>query len=108
MLRYSPDPRMVITLERLHISKSLNKTIRSDKFEVKVDTNFECVIHHCKAIQRKNQNGTWINNDMVHVYTALHLQGFAHLVEVYKDSQLVGGLYRVALGQVFLVSLCFH
>lgn len=101
VLWYAPDPRMVITLERLHISKSLNKTIHSDKFEVKVDTNFERVIHHCKTIQRKNQNGTWINNDMVRAYTELHLQGFAHSVEVYEYSKLVGGLYGVALGQVF-------
>ncbi len=101
VLWYSPDPRMVITLERLHISKSLNKTIRSDKFEVKVDSNFERVIRHCKTIQRKNQDSTWIDNDMVHAYIKLHSQGFAHSVEVYEDSKLVGGLYGVALGQVF-------
>lgn len=96
---------MVITLEQLHISKSLNKTIRSDKFEIEVDTNFERVIHYCRTIQRKNQNSTWIDNDMVHAYTELHSQGFAHSVEVYEDSKLVGGLYSVVLGQVFLESM---
>ena len=98
---YSPDPRMVITRERLHISKSLAKLIKSQRFEVRVDGNFERVIEQCQQIQRKDQTGTWIDEEMRLAYTELHRQGYAKSVEVYQDGQLVGGLYGVSLGRVF-------
>ncbi|MCS5592287.1 MAG: leucyl/phenylalanyl-tRNA--protein transferase [Gammaproteobacteria bacterium] len=101
VLWYSPDPRMVITREALHISKSLNKVLRSNCFEVRMNTNFEQVIHQCKNIERKDQDSTWIDNDMVQAYIQLHHQGHAHSVEVYEDHQLIGGLYGVAIGNVF-------
>ncbi len=101
VLWYSPDPRMVITPEQLHISKNLNKTLRTHQFSLKVDANFEQVIHQCKTIKRKDQDGTWIDHNMLRAYTELHLLGFAHSIEVYKGAELVGGLYGVALGQVF-------
>jgi len=101
VLWYSPNPRMVITKETLHVSKSLDKVLRSNRFEVRTNTSFEQVIYQCKNIKRKDQDSTWIDNDMVQAYIQLHHQGHAHSVEVYENSQLAGGLYGVAIGKVF-------
>ncbi len=101
VLWYSPDPRMIITPDSLHISKSLNKTINSSRFEIRVNADFSSVIKHCKTVKRKDQQGTWIDNDMVDAYNKLHMQGVAHSVEVYEKNNLVGGLYGVAMGRVF-------
>jgi len=101
VLWYSPNPRMVVTKEALHISKSLDKVLRSNHFEVRMNTNFEQVIHQCKNIKRKDQDSTWIDDDMVQAYIQLHHQGYAHSIEVYEDHQLIGGLYGVAMGSVF-------
>ena len=98
---YSPDPRLVITPNRLHISKSLAKTLKSARFEVRIDQDFSAVIGQCQTIERKDQDGTWIDNDMLRAYTQLHQQGYARSVEVYQDQALVGGLYGVSLGKVF-------
>ena len=96
---YSPDPRMILTPERLHVSRSLNKQLK--RFHIKVNGNFSAVIGHCASVVRKDQQGTWINKDMIKAYTALHKKGDAHSIEAYQDEKLVGGLYGVALGQVF-------
>ena len=101
ILWYSPDPRMVITPEVFHLSKSLNKIILSKKFEVRINTAFVDVITHCKKINRPDQSGTWIGDDMLRAYCELHDSGYAHSYEVYEKDKLVGGLYGVALGQVF-------
>jgi len=101
VLWYSPDPRMVITKGALHVSKSLDKMLRSNRFEVRMNTDFEQVIHQCRTIKRKDQDSTWIDDDMVNAYTQLHHQGFAHSIEVYEQNRLVGGLYGVAIGKVF-------
>ncbi len=101
VLWYSPNPRMVITKDTLHISKSLEKVLRNDRFEVRMDTHFEQVIQQCKNIKRKEQDSTWIDNDMVQAYIQLHHQGYAHSIEVYENGQLAGGLYGVAIGKVF-------
>lgn len=101
ILWYCPNPRMVVTPDKLHISKSLRKTLNSSKFQLKVDTDFEQIIHHCKTVQRKDQTGTWIDQDMVFAYTKLFEQGFVRCIGVYQQSKLVGGLYGVSLGSVF-------
>lgn len=101
VLWYSPNPRMVMTRDKLHLSKSLQKTLNRQQFEVRFDTDFTQVIHQCRHIKRAHQNGTWIDADMTHAYTKLHHQGFARSVEVYENNQLVGGLYGVAMGRVF-------
>ncbi len=101
ILWYSPDPRMVITPEVFHLSKSLNKIILSKKFEVRMNTAFIDVITHCQKINRPGQSGTWIGDDMLRAYCELHDSGYAHSYEVYEKDKLVGGLYGVALGQVF-------
>ncbi len=101
ILWYSPDPRMVITPSTFHLSKSLKKTINSSKFVVSVNTVFNDVITHCQKVTRSGQPGTWIGDEMIHAYYNLHEAGYAHSYEVFLDDKLVGGLYGVALGDVF-------
>jgi len=101
ILWYSPDPRMVITPSTFHLSKSLKKTINSSKFVVSVNTVFIDVITHCQKVTRSGQPGTWIGDEMIHAYCALHEAGYAHSYEVFLDDKLVGGLYGVVLGDVF-------
>ena len=101
ILWYSPDPRMVITPSKFHLSKSLRKVIQSSKFNVCIDTSFENVIIQCQNIARLGQSGTWINDEMVEAYCRLHDAGYAHSYETYENGELVGGLYGVALGGVF-------
>ena len=101
VLWYSPNPRMVITPEALHISKSLDKVLHSKQFEIKINNDFDSVIYHCKSIKRKDQDSTWIDENMVRAYTELHTQSVVKSVEVYQDLKLVGGLYGVSMGKVF-------
>ena len=75
--------------------------MRSERFEVKKNTSFDKVINFCRNVARVDQGGTWIDDDMVNAYCALHQKGFAHSYEVYEEGELVGGLYGVALGEVF-------
>ena len=100
ILWYSPDPRMVITPEKFHLSKSLRKITHSSRFEVRVDTVFDDVIYQCRSVIRPDQ-ATWIDDAMVQAYCDLNEAGYAHSYEVYEKDKLVGGLYGVALGSVF-------
>ena len=101
ILWYSPDPRMVITPSKFHLSRSLRRVIQSSKFEVCIDISFKNVIVQCQKIARQGQSGSWINNEMIEAYCKLHDAGHAHSYEVYENGELVGGLYGVALGGVF-------
>ena len=101
ILWYSPNPRMVITPDKLHVSKSLKKILHSSQFRVRIDMAFKEVILQCQTVQRPGQSGTWIDDEMVKSYCQLHELGYAHSYEVYKNDELVGGLYGVALGRVF-------
>ena len=101
ILWYSPDPRMVITPEKLHLSKSLRKITHSSRFQVRIDAAFEDVITSCRSVIRSGQAGTWIDAAMVQAYCNLNKEGYAHSYEVYENDKLVGGLYGVALGSVF-------
>ena len=101
ILWYSPDPRMVITPNTFHLSKSLKKTINSSRFDVLVDTSFKNIIKQCQETPRLGRSGTWIEDEMVKAYTNLHEAGYAHSYEVFENGKLVGGLYGVALGEVF-------
>jgi leucyl/phenylalanyl-tRNA--protein transferase len=102
ILWWSPDPRMVLNPAqfKLHLSlqKSLQKFHRSTDCEIRIDTAFEEVIHACAASARKGQGGTWIVEEMIAAYGSLHRAGLAHSVETWRNGQLVGGLYCVALG----------
>lgn len=100
ILWWSPDPRMVLFPQRLHISRSLRRTLGREHYEYSFDQDFSGVIDGCAA-PRSDADSTWILPEMRAAYLALHDLGFAHSVEVWQDDQLVGGLYGVALGRVF-------
>ncbi len=100
ILWWSPDPRAVLFPERLHISRSLHKTLRRGVFRVTLDRAFDAVVEAC-AEPRPQQEGTWITSGMRAAYGRLHRLGIAHSAEAWQDGELVGGLYGVALGRVF-------
>jgi len=101
ILWHSPDPRAILTAESLRVSKRLARTLRQGVFETRYDTAFEQVIQACAATPRPDQDGTWITQEMVEAYLALHREGYAHSVESWQDNRLVGGLYGVSLGKCF-------
>ncbi len=100
VLWWSPDPRGVLRPQRIHLSRSLRKTIRRGEFEIREDNAFARVVAHC-AGWRPNTEGTWITTEMFAAYCRLHELGYAHSIECWHDDRLVGGLYGVALGEVF-------
>ncbi|GAB3272298.1 leucyl/phenylalanyl-tRNA--protein transferase [Parahaliea aestuarii] len=100
VLWWTPDPRSVLYPEQLHISRSLAKTLRRNSFTLDADTRFREVMLACAA-PRAGQDGTWISDAMVSAYSELHRLGHAHSIEVYRDSELVGGLYGIAIGGAF-------
>lgn len=99
ILWWSPDPRAILLPGRLHVSRSLRRTLRRNRFRVSVDLAFGEVIAACADTRRSS--GTWITNDMQAAYRRLHELGHAHAIEVWQDSELVGGVYGVVLGRVF-------
>lgn len=108
ILWWSPDPRMVIEPHTFKVSKSLKQTIRNKGYEQKIDSCFEDVIRECADTIRKDQDGTWITNEIQDAYINLHKAGFAHSFETFKDGELVGGLYGVMIGRVFFGESMFH
>ena len=102
ILWWSPDPRAVLYLDQLKISRSLRKTLRSSQFKVTMDQDFVKVIRSCAEPRKKDQDGgTWITPQMLYAYVNLYRSGLAHSVEIWLDGKLVGGLYGVALGRAF-------
>jgi leucyl/phenylalanyl-tRNA--protein transferase len=100
VLWWSPDPRSVLFPEHLHVSRSLRRRLRCDEFSLSVNRCFADVMTACAA-PRSGQRGTWIDAAMLAAYTDLHLRGWAHSVEVWREGDLVGGLYGVAWGATF-------
>jgi leucyl/phenylalanyl-tRNA--protein transferase len=100
ILWWSPDPRMVLFPHEFKLSHSLRKTLRRGAYEVRTDTAFEQVMRACAA-PRHGQDGTWIVEEMVAAYCALHHMGYAHSVEVWMDGELAGGLYGMSIGRMF-------
>jgi leucyl/phenylalanyl-tRNA--protein transferase len=100
VLWWSPDPRMVLVPGELHLSRSLAKRIRHGGFSIRADTAFRGVMDGCAA-PRPGQAGTWITDEMIDAYSALHDAGYAHSIETWIDGELVGGLYGVAIGRAF-------
>lgn len=98
---WSPDPRMVLFPERLHISRSMKRILKKAPFQITFNQDFQGVISHCKKISRRGQSGTWITREMQQAYSKLHTLGFASSVEVWENEELVGGMYGVDLGTVF-------
>ena len=104
ILWWSPDPRMVLKPNEIKVSRSLAKTIRKQNFKVTLDQNFRDVISACSKPRLENgteQSETWILNEMIEAYVKLHEAGYAHSVECWQNNELVGGLYGVAIGNVF-------
>lgn len=101
ILWWSPDPRMVLHVADFRISHSLEKRVRRQEFTVRIDTAFRDVIDNCANMPRDGQRGTWITPEMIDAYCELHRRGIAHSVEAWRDGQLCGGLYGMALGRVF-------
>jgi leucyl/phenylalanyl-tRNA--protein transferase len=100
ILWWSPDPRLVLYPERLHVSRSLARTLKKSVFAVTLDTAFEAVIRACAA-PRTDDSGTWITPEMEQAYLEMYRQGHAHSVECWLGGELVGGLYGVAVGRMF-------
>jgi len=100
VLWWTPDPRSVLFPDRLHVSRSLRRTLRRDQFTLTVDTQFSEVMRAC-AEARDAGPGTWIGDSMIRAYGELHALGHAHSVEVWSGETLVGGLYGVAIGRAF-------
>ena len=101
ILWHSPDPRCVLRVDGLHVGRSLRRVLARPPYEVRFDTAFERVIRACKAIPRREQDGTWITDEMERAYVRLHRLGYAHSAEAWRGPELVGGLYGIALGRMF-------
>ena len=103
ILWWTPSPRMVLYPHQLHISRSLKKALRKDDFGVTINQDFIAVIDHCAAPRGGFQGfpETWITPEMRQAYIELNRSGYAHSIEVWRDQQLIGGLYGIALGKVF-------
>jgi leucyl/phenylalanyl-tRNA--protein transferase len=98
---WSPNPRMVLFLDDLVVSKSMRNILNRNKFKVTFNSNFREVISNCQKMIREGQQGTWISNDMIEAYCKLNEMGVAKSVEVWQDEELVGGLYGIDLGHIF-------
>jgi leucyl/phenylalanyl-tRNA--protein transferase len=96
----SPEARGIIPLNGFHVPRRLARTVKSGRFEVRIDTAFDAVIRACAA-PGPGRDETWINDEIVSLYTALHQRGAAHTVECWREGRLVGGLYGVNLGGAF-------
>lgn len=100
ILWWSPNPRCVLKPRDIHISRSMRKAIRKQHYCITFDQAFSEVIELCSS-SRDRVGNTWITDEMKHAYTALHQQGIAHSLEVWRDGTLVGGLYGLAIGKLF-------
>jgi len=101
ILWHSPESRAVLRPGALHVSRSLQRTLRRGTFEVRLDSAFADVIRSCAEIPRKGTDGTWITEDMIRAYVRLHELGFAHSAEAWENDRLVGGIYGISLGAAF-------
>lgn len=93
---YSPDPRGILPIDTWKPKRSLRNLMNRGWYEFRINTDFDAVIRHCA-----NRDETWISHDIIHLYTELHHRGFAHSVEVWREGELRGGLYGVAINGAF-------
>ena len=107
ILWWTPNPRLVLFPEDLHVSRSFRKTLRSTDFSYSFDTHFEQVINAC-AKPRTYADQTWISPEIKRAYCRLHTLGTAHSFETWLNGKLVGGLYGVSIGRVFFGESMFH
>lgn len=101
ILWWCPAPRFVLFPKEVKISKSMRKILHRNEFSFTKNQCFEEVMRNCSEIKRKNQDGTWISENMISAYTELHCQGKATSVEVWQENELVGGFYGIEMGNIF-------
>jgi leucyl/phenylalanyl-tRNA---protein transferase len=102
---YTTDPRGIIPLDRFHVPHTLRQLIRQQKFQIRVNCDFESTMRACMSARR---DGTWISEELIQVYSKLHELRFAHSVEAWYEGKLAGGLYGVSLGGAFFGESMFH
>lgn len=100
---FRPDPRAILPIHGMHVSRSLRRVLRSGRFDVTVDRDFEAVMRGCA-----DREETWISEDLIRAYTELHRMGYAHSVEAWRGGRLVGGVYGVSIGAAFMAESMFH
>ena len=98
---WSPDPRLVLYPHEIRVSKTLQKIIKKNMFQITMDSAFVQVINSCAQVRLQNKERTWIVKDMIDAYCELHESGFAHSVEAWYENELAGGIYGVSLGRCF-------
>jgi len=108
ILWWSPDPRLVLFPEELHVPRSLRRVLNKKRFKVTIDQAFEQVINMCAKVRRSDGYGTWLVPEMIEAYIRLHKQGLAHSFETWQKDRLVGGVYGVSLGQAFFGESMFY
>ena len=101
ILWWSPDPRLVLYPDKLHVSRRLRRTLRQGRFQATGDSAFHLVIKECAQIRVEQNEETWLIDDMIEAYCGLHELGYAHSIEIWSDGNLAGGLYGVAIGGSF-------
>jgi leucyl/phenylalanyl-tRNA--protein transferase len=102
---YTADPRGILPLESFHIPHSLKQIVKQDKFEIRINYDFEGIMRACMQVR---EEGSWISDQLIAVYKQLHELGFAHSVEAWYKGELAGGLYGVSLGAAFFGESMFH
>jgi leucyl/phenylalanyl-tRNA---protein transferase len=108
ILWWSPEPRLVLYPNQVHVPGSLRRVINSDRFRITADAEFEMVIEYCSAVPRRGWSGTWLVPEMIDAYIRLHKAGLAHSFESWQGSRLVGGIYGVAMGRAFFGESMFY
>ncbi len=101
ILWWCPNPRFILYPNELKIAKSIKPLLNRNEFEFTINKAFTTVINYCKETNRPGQDGTWITDEVEEAYCKLHLLGHAHSAEVWKNEELVGGLYGIRMGKVF-------
>ena len=104
---WSPDPRAILELDKLHVGESLRKILRKGTFQVTIDRAFPKVIENC-AVRTAGRSETWITAEFIEAYTRLHERGHAHSLECWREGELAGGIYGVAIGGLFAGESMFH
>jgi leucyl/phenylalanyl-tRNA--protein transferase len=102
---YTADPRGILPLDRFHIPRTLRQIVRQNRFEIRINFDFESTMRGCMETRPE---GTWISDELIDAYLELHKLGFAHSVEAWREGQLAGGLYGVSLGAAFFGESMFH
>lgn len=105
---FSPDPRGILFLKDLHISRSFVRFMKKNPYQISFNQNFDKVIQNCSEVKRKHEKGTWISPEIIDGYNMLFQAGYAYSVEVYREKKLVGGLYGVCIGELISGESMFH